>query len=202
MNPGDSSDPGPSLVGWAIRQIAIWGGLTLLLYVAIGSRSLWLPSLPGLPEAHPTGHPTAPAQHAAAMQPQGDLSQQAAVPTDALVYHANPQGHVLLDAVVNGVPIHFIVDTGATLVTLSMKDAAAVGLAPYQLNFTGRANTANGVTRVAPVRLREIRIGQLAIEDVAAVVNENLAMSSLLGQSFLNRLQSYEMRNGVLTITW
>jgi len=203
MNPGDSSGRGPSLVGWAIRQIAVWGGLTLLLYLAIGSRSLWLPSLPALPAAHPTAQPAASAQPAPgpAMAPQAALSRQAAVPTDTLVYHANQQGHVMLDAVVNGVPVHFLVDTGATLVALTMRDAAALGFAPYQLEFTGRANTANGQARVAPVRLREVRIGQLAVEDVTGVVHEHLSIS-LLGQSFLKRLQSYEMRDGVLTITW
>jgi aspartyl protease family protein len=137
----------------------------------------------------------------AAAAPQGALALQRPVPTDTLVYRANPQGHVMLDAVVNGVPVHFLVDTGASFVALTMQDAAAAGIAPHQLQFTRRIDTANGQTRVAPVRLREIRIGQLAIENVAGVVHEHLSVS-LLGQTFLNRLQSYEMRDGVLTITW
>ena len=54
---------------------------------------------------------------------------------------------------------------------------------------------------MAPVTLREIRIGQLSIYDVPASVLENLNIS-LLGMSFLTRLQSYEMRDGKLTISW
>jgi clan AA aspartic protease (TIGR02281 family) len=53
----------------------------------------------------------------------------------------------------------------------------------------------------APVTLREIRIGQLVIEDVNAIVLQNLNVS-LLGQTFLNRLHSYQMQDGVLTLTW
>jgi clan AA aspartic protease (TIGR02281 family) len=54
---------------------------------------------------------------------------------------------------------------------------------------------------MAPVTLREIRIGQLSLYDVPAAVLENLNIS-LLGMSFLSRLQSYEMREGKLTISW
>jgi clan AA aspartic protease (TIGR02281 family) len=57
------------------------------------------------------------------------------------------------------------------------------------------------VTKVATVKLREVRIGQFAVADVPAVVHENLHVS-LLGQTFLKRLESYEMRDGVLTLNW
>jgi clan AA aspartic protease (TIGR02281 family) len=54
---------------------------------------------------------------------------------------------------------------------------------------------------MAQVKLREVRIGQLSIYDVPSAVLENLNIS-LLGMSFLGRLQSYEMRDGKLTISW
>jgi aspartyl protease family protein len=60
---------------------------------------------------------------------------------------------------------------------------------------------ANGSVRVAPVLLREIRIEQLSIDNVLAVVIEKLDQS-LLGMSFLKRLKSFEMRDGALTISW
>ena len=120
---------------------------------------------------------------------------------NTLVYPANEQGHITLDAAVNGAPIRFLVDTGATLVTLTAADARAAGIAPGELVFNRRANTANGSTRMASVMLREIRIGQLSIYDVPAAVLEHLNIS-LLCMSFLGRLQSYEMRDGKLTISW
>ena len=67
--------------------------------------------------------------------------------------------------------------------------------------YNARVNTANGAARMAPVTLREIRIDQLTLYDIPAAVLENLNIS-LLGMSFLTRLQGYEMRDGKLTITW
>src|ERR1019366_8256282 len=107
----------------------------------------------------------------------------------------------VLDGVVNGAPVRFLVDTGATFVALSLGDAAAAGFGRGDLVFRGTASTANGLARAAPVRLRELRIGQFAVDDVPAVVMDNLGIS-LLGQSFLNRLDSYEMRDGVLSLNW
>jgi aspartyl protease family protein len=94
-----------------------------------------------------------------------------------------------------------LVDTGATLVALTPADARAAGINPASLVFNGHAQTANGTARMAQATLREIRIGQLSIYDVRASVLENLDIS-LLGMSFLGRLQAYEMRDGKLTITW
>ena len=172
------------MIGWAFRQLAIWGGVALVLFI-IAHR---LPAPPGAPGPAPT---------AATPPPE---AARGAVP-NSLVFHADPRGHVVLDASVNGAPVKFLVDTGATTVTLTLRDAAAAGLTPSDLVFSQRTMTANGVGRVAPVRLRELRIDQLTVDDVAAVVDEHLFMS-LLGQSFLTRLDGYEMKNGVLTLTY
>jgi aspartyl protease family protein len=93
------------------------------------------------------------------------------------------------------------VDTGASLVVLTVEDAQAAGINRSELVFNRITRTANGATRFAPVTLREIRIGQLSIDSVPAAVIENLDQS-LLGMSFLTRLKSFEMREGALTISW
>ena len=121
--------------------------------------------------------------------------------THSLVYRADPRGHVALTAMVNGAPVRFLVDTGASRVTLTAEDARAAGIGRSELVFNQRSLTANGLAREAPVTLREIRIEQLSIDDVPAAVNENLNVS-LLGMSFLKRLKSFEMREGALTISW
>ena len=128
-----------------------------------------------------------------------DTETAAAVNT--LVYPANEQGHVVLEAAVNGAPMRLLVDTGARLVTLTPVDAHSAGIAPGELVFNHRVSTANGSARMAAVTLREIRIGQLSVYDVPAAVLENLNIS-LLGMSFLSQLPSYEMRDGKLTISW
>lgn len=121
--------------------------------------------------------------------------------THTLVYRAGPLGHVVLTASVNGAPVRFLVDTGASTVALSAADARAVGINLGALVFDRTTTTANGLVRVAPIILREIRIEQLSVENVPAVVDANLS-GSLLGMSFLSRLKSFEMREGALTFSW
>jgi aspartyl protease family protein len=118
-----------------------------------------------------------------------------------LVYHSDRRGHFSLTAAVNGAPIRLVVDTGASLVALTLDDASAAGIGRSELVFNQITQTANGRVRFAPVILREVRIGQLSIENVPAAVIENLDQS-LLGMSFLKRLKSFEMREGALTISW
>jgi len=121
--------------------------------------------------------------------------------THALVFRADPRGHVALTALVNGAPVRFLVDTGASRVTLTSEDARNAGIGRSELVFNQRSQTANGLAPEAPVTLREIRIEKLSIDNVPAAVNENLNVS-LLGMSFLKRLKSFEMREGALTISW
>ena len=169
------------MIGWALRWVSLCCVITLLC-VGIGKLGPALfPDRPGVSE---TPSPAATGRV-----------------TNTLVYTANEQGHVILDAVVNGASVRMLVDTGASLVTLTREDARAAGIAPSDLVYSHRASTANGTVRMAPVTLRELRIGQLSIYDVPAAVLEHLNIS-LLGMSLLTRLQGYEMRDGKLTISW
>lgn len=121
--------------------------------------------------------------------------------SNRLVYHADARGHVLLTAAANGAPVRFMVDTGASLVTLTPNDARAIGIRRSDLVFNQIVQTANGPVHAAPVLLREIRIGELSIEKVQAAVIDNQGQS-VLGMSFLGRLKGFEMRGRALTIDW
>ena len=118
-----------------------------------------------------------------------------------LVYRADRRGHFTVPATVNGASLRLVVDTGASLVALTLDDARAAGFERSALVFNRITQTANGPARFAPVMLREIRIEQLAIDNVPGAVIENLDQS-LLGMTFLHRLKSFQMREGVLTIGW
>ncbi len=109
-------------------------------------------------------------------------------------------GHFRIDAVVEGVELHMLVDSGATLVTLSPDDARRIGIELDRLVYSQRFRTANGEGLGAPIRLREIRIGTIAVRNVRASVNRAPMDASLLGQSFLNRLSGYTVSNGQLTL--
>jgi clan AA aspartic protease (TIGR02281 family) len=123
---------------------------------------------------------------------------------DALEYvvEADRSGHFLIEAHINGTPITFLVDTGASDIVLTLDDARRLGMEPRTLSYTQRFATANGEVRGAPVILRELRIGQLRLFDVAASVNEAPLGVSLLGMDFLEQLGSYEVRRGRLVLRW
>ncbi|HVJ54989.1 MAG TPA: TIGR02281 family clan AA aspartic protease [Aliidongia sp.] len=108
--------------------------------------------------------------------------------------------HFWIDAVVDGEPVHFLVDTGASGVVLSRADAERLGFRWNRLAFTQIFETANGTTRGAPVELRQIRIGSIRFDHVGATVNEGELKQSLLGMRLLERLGSIEIRNDTLTI--
>jgi clan AA aspartic protease, TIGR02281 family len=115
---------------------------------------------------------------------------------------ADPDGRFFIFADVEGVPVRFLLDDRAAGVVLSPEDAARVGLRPRERDFTPMFRTANGIVRAAPVTLREVRIGALSLRDVDAVVNERPIGVSLLGKTFLGRLDGYSARNGELILAW
>ena len=114
---------------------------------------------------------------------------------------ADPRGHFIFDAAINDRPASFMADTGATLVVLTYEDAARVGLSPHSLDFSGYAQTANGVSRVAPVILDRVRIDDIVVRNVPAAVAEKGALdTNLLGMSFLGRLKSFQMQGRELVL--
>jgi clan AA aspartic protease (TIGR02281 family) len=133
------------------------------------------------------------------LEDEGDLEHEGEL---EYVVRAGSGGHYLIEAVVNGAPVTFLVDTGASNIVLTTEDAERLGLQPATLRFTQRFATANGETRGAPVVLREIRIGQFSLFDVAASVNEAPLPVSLLGMSFLKQLNGYEVNDGRLILRW
>ena len=95
----------------------------------------------------------------------------------------------------------FGVDTGATQIVLSKEDARSAGLDVDDLVYLGRAYTANGEVRTAPVRLDRFTIGPIEDTNVRAVVNDGAMEGSLLGMDYLQRFSSVEIGGGKLVLT-
>jgi len=111
------------------------------------------------------------------------------------------RGEFQIVAEINGARISTVYDTGASAVVLTQEAAKAAGLPLDFLNYSVPVETANGRTRAAPVTLDRIRVGGIEERQVSALIAQpgQLRMS-LLGMSFLNRLQSWEVRGDRLML--
>ena len=119
-----------------------------------------------------------------------------------MVIPAGRGGHFTVTAEIEGVEILFLVDTGASQVILTAEDAERLGHGIDDLEFSARFQTANGTIRGAPLLLPDLRIGDLEIEDVRASVVQAPMPVSLLGMSFLSRLEGFEVGDEGLILRW
>ncbi|PUB12762.1 retropepsin-like aspartic protease family protein [Yoonia sediminilitoris] len=161
-------------IGKTLQQAAIWA---LIFVGVVGAYGLW-------------------------EDISRDVSQQQSVMIDgAIEVPRSMDGHYYLTLEVNGTPVEFVVDTGASQVVLTQEDAARVGLSPENLRYLGIASTANGEVRTASVRLDTVALEGIVDENVPAVVNEGQMFGSLLGMTYLDQFSRIEIRNGRLVLT-
>ncbi|MFT3972863.1 MAG: TIGR02281 family clan AA aspartic protease [Amaricoccus sp.] len=109
-------------------------------------------------------------------------------------------GHFHARMEVNGVPVRFMVDTGASEIVLSRKDAERVGIDVDALQFLGRAQTANGTVATATVRLGEVKLGGLSETGMRASVSAGGLDTSLLGMAGLDRFAKVEIVGDVMRL--
>jgi aspartyl protease family protein len=110
-------------------------------------------------------------------------------------------GHYYLTLEINGVPVAFTVDTGATDLVLSRDDARSVGVDPDALTYLGLAGTANGTVRTARVTLDEVALEGVVDRNIVAVVTDGDLDGSLLGMSYLHNFSKLEIADGELVLT-
>lgn len=120
--------------------------------------------------------------------------------TGRIVLPRAQDGHYYATLDVNGTPLRFVVDTGATGIVLSRADAARAGFDPDSLGFFSRAMTANGVVRTAPVRLDRLRLGPHEDRNVPAYVNDGAMEGSLLGMDYLQRFARVEIADNRMVL--
>jgi aspartyl protease family protein len=114
---------------------------------------------------------------------------------------ADANGHFVFKAAVNERLATFVADTGATFVVITYEDAQRLGLSPQSLDFSAPVQTANGVTRVAPVTLDRVRVEDITVRNVpAAVAGKGVLETNLLGMSFLARLKSFHIQGDELVL--
>lgn len=137
----------------------------------------------------------APAPASASAAPAASPRTQAELVRDA-------DGHFRAPALVNGRELTMVVDTGASMVILRESDARAAGIyVPPTDAWDGRAMTANGETRFAPIRIASISVGGVERIDIAgAVMRDDQLPTALLGQSFMNALSEVSITGDKMRI--
>lgn len=109
-------------------------------------------------------------------------------------------GHFWASAQVDGASIRFMVDSGASVIALTARDARRAGLDFHRLPKTAEVSTANGRVRAVRTRLDSVRIGGVEVRNVDAVILEEGLETSLLGMSFLSRLESWQVASSTMTL--
>ena len=103
-----------------------------------------------------------------------------------IVLNADSRGHFVTPGTVNGRSVRFMLDTGATAVALSAADATRIGL-DFKKGMPVQINTANGVALGYQLRLASVRVGDVEVYDVEAIVSQQPMPYVLLGNSFIGR---------------
>ena len=101
-------------------------------------------------------------------------------------------GHYWAEAAVNGHEVKFLVDTGATAVSLTTDDARRLGIDPASLDYDAKVTTASGPARAARIKLDSVSVAGAQVRDVDALVIETGLQTSLLGMTYLGRLSQFE----------
>ncbi|NRA73770.1 MAG: TIGR02281 family clan AA aspartic protease [Rickettsiales bacterium] len=116
-------------------------------------------------------------------------------------FYASGGGHFIIGSKINNVTIRFLLDTGATNVVLSKKDAKKLGIDLNNLNYNTKVATAKGIGYVSCFNLRSIKIGNIAVRNVKTCIIDHNLSRSLLGMSFLNKITRYEVSQGRITFS-
>ena len=171
--------------GKTLGQLAFWGAMVLLLVGGYSYRGELRPFADRiLGELDPS-------------RPRTDDSLPS---KGSVIFTMADDGQFHIRAEVGGVPVSFILDTGASDVMLTPADARRLGFDPASLAYTKRYETANGTVEGAPVTLPAVDLGPIHLTDVAASVSRADGGSSLLGMSFLRRLSSFQVEGPKLTL--
>jgi len=147
----------------------------------------------------PEPDPVAVAAVPAPLRPAGDEPEQ--LLGKKVRVEADARGHFTTEFKLNGRRVEAMVDTGATLVAINLTTAKKIGIKLEAADFKYSVDTANGSTRAATATISELQIGRIYVKDVQAVVLDDKALNgTLIGMSFLKRLDKFQVENGALLL--
>lgn len=166
-----------------LKYAAIWAGVIAVLALGFAYRGELAGVGQHLQLAFSDGDPVATAPH------------ELVVPQDA-------DGGYTLVAKVNGQRVRFAIDTGASDTVLSPDDARRIGVDMDRLRYVVESETANGKGYGAPYVAERLEVGPLVLTDFKLTVNQAPLSTSLLGMSFLGKLESFHFEDHKLILRW
>jgi aspartyl protease family protein len=180
-----SRESGPVIYKTVLPAMALFGaaalGLLALGHQLVGQTSANAVVTAPASEANGSNYVSASQLRTASLRKEGD-------------------GHYWASARVNGVPVKFLVDTGATRVAFTRRDALRIGLNLDDPNEILDVRTAAGRMKATGAMIRTLQIDGVEVKNVSAVVIEEGLEYSLLGMSFLNRLNSWVVTPNAIII--
>ena len=170
-------------LGELSRNIAIWLGLAAVLIVGLSYRT----ELENV-----------------ALRVRSELIPGYGITTTPgeMVLNASENGHFYAVGEANAMRVRFLIDTGASDIVLSPADAVRLGIDVKALDYSRVVGTANGMGRAAPFTLGSLNVGPIELTNVPVWINQAEMDTSLLGMSFLRRLQSFEVQDRRLYLRW
>lgn len=131
----------------------------------------------------------------------GDLfGQQAQIVGGTLRIPVSPDGHFWVTADVNGTPARFLIDSGATTVSLSETTAREASVEVDRSGFPVLINTANGQVEARRARIERLELGPIVARDMAAIVAPNFGETNVIGMNFLSSLDSWRVEGDALIL--
>ncbi len=118
-----------------------------------------------------------------------------------IVINISRDKHFYVNSFINGKKVRFMIDTGASDIVMSLKDAKRAGININNLLFNKRYQTANGISYGASTKLEEFQFGNLTFYNMPASVNRSDMGTSLLGMKFLRQFKKYEFYQDKLILT-
>ncbi len=131
---------------------------------------------------------------------QDVMPRQMVTDAGTLTVPRAPDGHYYVTVEINGEPVEFMADTGASNMVLSQDTARRLGIDPESLTYLGRAMTANGPVETARISLPEVTLGPFTDTDVPAYVTDGEMDMSLLGMDYLGQFR-IGIEQGQMTIS-
>jgi aspartyl protease family protein len=119
---------------------------------------------------------------------QNVAAQRSTSTRQTAILTADARGHFMTTGYINGVSVRFMVDTGASMIGIGASDAHRLALNTIN-GERGMASTANGTAYVTRIKLDSVRVGDITVNGVDALVHETNIPFVLLGMSFLNRME-------------